>query len=106
MCSKGVIVGVALLMMQIYGVLSCTFTVQEEDFLADTMYEMPKENKDMCFRTCFEESNCTFVSYREVVVADLFAASLTAEEKHDRKANTECCDVVVGGRLYETIPYA
>ncbi|CAJ0595599.1 unnamed protein product [Cylicocyclus nassatus] len=68
MCSKGISIAIALLViLQVHGTTSCTFIDQKDDFVADVIYAMLKKDKDWCLLTCYEEENCTYVEYQEGV---------------------------------------
>ncbi|CAJ0595850.1 unnamed protein product [Cylicocyclus nassatus] len=67
MSTKNTVVFIATLMMQIHGANPNTFTKFQGDFLATIKYELPKESEEICLRTCFEESDCTFVQYNQNV---------------------------------------
>ncbi|CAJ0595786.1 unnamed protein product [Cylicocyclus nassatus] len=67
MSTKNTVIFIVTLMMQIYTANSNTFTPYQGNFTANFTYELPKESEELCLRTCFEESDCTFVQYNENV---------------------------------------
>ncbi|CAJ0595606.1 unnamed protein product [Cylicocyclus nassatus] len=90
MWSKSISLVIPLVMiLQIHGADSCTFVDQEDDFVADVVYEMLKETKDLCLVTCYEEGDCTFVKYFEGVCT-IFGNGETHQAGGDNVYKLDC----------------
>ncbi|CAJ0595896.1 unnamed protein product [Cylicocyclus nassatus] len=56
-----------LIAMQIQLVFECTFTPYQEEFAASVKYEMLKENERECLQACYEEPDCTFAQFAQLI---------------------------------------
>ncbi|CAJ0595953.1 unnamed protein product, partial [Cylicocyclus nassatus] len=56
-----------LIGMQVQQASGCTFTPHQGDFVASVKYEMLKKSEPECLQVCYEEPDCTFAHFVQLI---------------------------------------